>query len=364
MKNVVELRGLHKRFGTRQVFDGLDLHVAAGEVVAVLGPSGCGKSTLLRCIAGLIKADGGWVYVNGEPGFMFQEPRLFPWLSVRKNVGFGTRNDAERARIDDMLALVGLHDAGKLLPKALSGGMAQRVALARTLVRNPSLLLLDEPLAALDALRRLELQAALRAIITEQKLSAILVTHDVDEALVLADRIIVLSGGSPARKVAEFTRDADRAELLAALGVAPPALSLHLDEDRVFVRAILGEAETEDVDRDVLHALVQARVPYADLTLNASDLSFSVPAQALALVRAELARFNVALRVQHKCTRIGLRGGANTVGVAALIEVLERAGVERLYAAESGGAVAVLVRSADLPRVRASLEESFGIIAA
>ena len=135
--NVVELRGLSKQFGGREIFSGLDISVRAGEVVAILGPSGCGKSTILRCIAGLIKPDAGWMYCSGETGFVFQEPRLFPWLRVRENVAFGARTAEERARVDDLLALVGLGEAGHVLPKHLSGGMAQRTALARALVRSP-----------------------------------------------------------------------------------------------------------------------------------------------------------------------------------------------------------------------------------
>jgi sulfonate transport system ATP-binding protein len=185
-----------------------------------LGASGCGKSTLLRCIAGLERPDDGTIVTAGEIGIVFQEPRLFPWLDVRRNVAFAARTDAERARVDQVLALVGMVHAAQLMPKALSGGMAQRVALARTLVRDPALLLLDEPFAALDALRRIELRASVREILEFTRASAILVTHDVDDALVLADRIIVLAG-SPAEVVfsGRTGEGATRAAVLAALGV-------------------------------------------------------------------------------------------------------------------------------------------------
>ncbi len=214
------IRGLRKAFGERLVFDGLDLDVARGERVAVLGASGCGKSTLLRCIAGLERSDAGTIATAGEIGVMFQEPRLFPWLDVACNVGFPARDDAERARVPSVLALVGLAHAARRLPKELSGGMAQRAALARALVRDPHLLLLDEPFAALDALRRIELRAAVHEILTLTRASAILVTHDVDDALAIADRVIVLAG-SPAEVA--FTGNvgetATRSAILDALGV-------------------------------------------------------------------------------------------------------------------------------------------------
>ena len=215
------IRHLQKAYGAHLVFDGLDLDVARGERVAILGASGCGKSTLLRCIAGLERPDAGTIATSGEIGVVFQEPRLFPWLNVEQNVAFPARNDAERARVANVLALVGLVHAAKRLPKELSGGMAQRAALARALVRDPHLLLLDEPFAALDALRRIELRAAVREILEFTKASAILVTHDVEDALALADRVIVLAG-SPAEIVFSGTvgEDATRSKVLAALGVA------------------------------------------------------------------------------------------------------------------------------------------------
>jgi sulfonate transport system ATP-binding protein len=188
----IAVRELRKAYGERVVIERFSLAVERGEVVAILGPSGCGKSTLLRCLGGIELADAGSIEVVGEIGFVFQEPRLLPWLSVRRNVAFAGRNDDERGRIDETIALVGLTPAADQLPKRLSGGMAQRAALARALVRRPDVLLLDEPLAALDALRRLELQRALAEILALTRSSAILVTHDVDEALALADRALVL----------------------------------------------------------------------------------------------------------------------------------------------------------------------------
>ena len=161
---------------------------------------------------------------------MYQEPRLFPWLTVEKNVAFAARSNLERERVNDAIGLVGLSPAAHLLPKQLSGGMAQRASLARALVRDPRILLMDEPLSALDALLRLDLQAALAQIFQRLGATVVLVTHDVDEALFLADRVVVLEG-TPARVVRELdvppesrrSRTADlapqRIALLEALGV-------------------------------------------------------------------------------------------------------------------------------------------------
>jgi ABC-type nitrate/sulfonate/bicarbonate transport system ATPase subunit len=232
MTLAADVHGLTVRFGTRTVFDDFAFAVAHGETVAVLGPSGCGKSTLLRVIGGLIAPQSGTISTDGEIGFVFQEPRLMPWLSVEKNVAFAARGDVERSRVSDAIELVGLTHAAHLLPKALSGGMAQRASLARTLVRSPKLLLLDEPLSALDALARLELQSAIARIVRETGTTAILVTHDVDEALFLADRVVVLGTAEPyalvvpegcrRQRSADLTHE--RNALYAALGVeTPPA---------------------------------------------------------------------------------------------------------------------------------------------
>jgi ABC-type nitrate/sulfonate/bicarbonate transport system ATPase subunit len=219
--SAARIRHLQKAYGAHLVFDGLDLDVARGERIAVLGASGCGKSTLLRCIAGLERPDAGTIATSGEIGVVFQEPRLFPWLDVERNVAFPARTASERARVEGVLGLVGLAHAAKRLPKQLSGGMAQRAALARALVRDPHLLLLDEPFGALDALRRIELRAAVREILEFTKASAIMVTHDVEDALALADRVIVLAG-APAEVVFTGTvgEDATRAAILGALGVS------------------------------------------------------------------------------------------------------------------------------------------------
>jgi len=200
------------------VLDSIELSVAAGEFIALLGPSGCGKSTLLRLISGLEQPSAGSISADGAPIIrpdpsrilVFQDPTLFPWASVWSNVATGL--DArgvlaqERWRVDAALDLVGLRAFAGAYPHQLSGGMAQRAALARALVNDPGLLLLDEPLAKLDSLTRLGLQAELVALWRAARFTAILVTHDVEEALLLTSRIIVLSD-RPARIKAEFHFD-------------------------------------------------------------------------------------------------------------------------------------------------------------
>ena len=193
----VRLRGVEKRFGAASVLAGLDLEIAAGDFVAVVGRSGSGKSTLLRLILGLEPPSAGEVHAPPvhETRLMFQEPRLLPWARVLPNVevGLGGASDADRARA--ALGEVGLSDRAEAWPETLSGGQRQRVALARALVSRPRLLALDEPLGALDALTRLEMQGLLERVWREQAFTALLVTHDVGEAVALADRVLVLQDG-------------------------------------------------------------------------------------------------------------------------------------------------------------------------
>ena len=202
----VTLRGIVKAFGTKKVPRGLDLDVAAGQFVAIIGRSGCGKSTLLRLIAGLDAPDAGAIDfeggANAVPRVMFQEPRLLPWANVIANVevGLGARRREANARRRtlDALAAVGLADRAADWPGTLSGGQKQRVALARALVSRPRFLALDEPLGALDALTRIEMQLLLETAWRREGFTALLVTHDVAEAVTLADRIVLLEDGAVA----------------------------------------------------------------------------------------------------------------------------------------------------------------------
>lgn len=204
----IRLRGLRKEYGGTAVFDGLHLDIRRGEFVAIVGRSGCGKSTLLRLLSGLEKPEGGEINVSGRPleGYnreacmMFQDGRLLPWKRVLDNVMLGLKSgrtdEAKRA-----LASVGLEDRLDAWPSQLSGGQKQRVALARALIHKPSLLLLDEPLGALDALTRLEMQALIERLWIAGRFTALLVTHDVEEAAALADRVIVLREGGAAEDI-------------------------------------------------------------------------------------------------------------------------------------------------------------------
>ena len=206
----VQFHWLEKSFGERQVLAGIDLAIEAGEFVAVVGRSGCGKSTLLRLLAGLDPPTGGAIEVSGgaipaqDVRLMFQEPRLLPWARVLRNVEVGlagTRDEHRRRLAREALARVGLADRVDDWPAALSGGQKQRVALARALVSRPAVLALDEPLGALDALTRIQMQTLLEENWLRQGFTAMLVTHDVAEAVTLADRVLVLEDGRISRDV-------------------------------------------------------------------------------------------------------------------------------------------------------------------
>ena len=191
-----EIAGLCKSFRvagrTLRVLDGLDLVQRPG-ITAVLGPSGCGKTTLLRIVAGMETADAGTVRVSGRVGMVFQEPRLMPWLTAAQNVRFGRR--ASRADVARLLALTGLAEFADALPHQLSGGMQQRVALARALANRPALVLMDEPFAALDHLTRERMQDQLLELQRTEGMSVLFVTHSIDEALYVGDRVVVLGDG-------------------------------------------------------------------------------------------------------------------------------------------------------------------------
>ena len=189
--------------GAVVALEDVDLTVAPGELISLVGPSGCGKSTLLRAVAGLDREFSGEILADGIPirgpdltrGIIFQEPRLFPWLTLVENVGFGLRSSgkARAERIQDLVSLVGLSGFERAYPHQLSGGMAQRVALARALVNHPRVLLLDEPLGALDAFTRMRMQDEVLRLWQARGTTMLLVTHDVDEAIYMSDRIVIMT---------------------------------------------------------------------------------------------------------------------------------------------------------------------------
>ena len=242
----IEIRGLRKQFRARgrhvTAFADLDLTVAPGEIVCLVGPSGCGKSTLLRTLAGTLRADAGEVTVDGreitrpgpDRGMLFQTPLLFPWLTARDNVLFGPRaqrsrglderdDAALRAEVDGILATVGLADAANAYPHELSGGMQHRVAFARAIITRPSVLLMDEPFGALDAFTRTRMQRFLLATRAVHPATVVFVTHDIEEAALLGDRVVVMGGRPPGIAAvlpvdiprARAARDVDSAELVA-----------------------------------------------------------------------------------------------------------------------------------------------------
>ncbi len=218
----VVVSGLRRAFGERVVIDRLNLRIARGEFVALLGESGCGKTTLLRALAGLDPIQGGRIDAPRRPAVVFQEHRLLPWDTLWRNVSLGLDVDNPRQRAADALVEVGLGDRLDDWPRNLSGGQAQRVALARALVQEPELLLLDEPFAALDALTRIRMHALVKELVTRHQPGVLLVTHDVDEAIALADRILVMRDGAIAFEhpaAAWGTAAATRATLLLELGV-------------------------------------------------------------------------------------------------------------------------------------------------
>jgi NitT/TauT family transport system ATP-binding protein/sulfonate transport system ATP-binding protein len=236
LRGEVVVRGLSKSFalpgGRLSVLRGLDLDVAAGECLAVVGASGSGKTTLLRVLAGLEAPDAGEVTVDGVPvrgvgpglgaerAVIFQEPRLLPWLTVLGNVAFGLeargvpRREAE-ARARAAIRLVSLQEFEAAVPRQLSGGMAQRAGIARALAVRPGMLLLDEPLGALDAMTRMGLQEELARLWREERVTMVLVTHDLEEAIVLADRVLVLPrdrAGRPRLIDVDLPRPRERGE--------------------------------------------------------------------------------------------------------------------------------------------------------
>ncbi|MBA4089700.1 MAG: sulfonate ABC transporter ATP-binding protein [Sphingobium sp.] len=225
---VVRLRGFTRRFGTNTIIDGLDLDIAPGELIALLGRSGSGKTTLLRTLAGLDEARGQDVEVPDSRAVVFQDARLLPWKPVWKNVSLGLKGDNGRGRAEAALKEVGLGHRLDAWPLTLSGGEAQRVALARALVREPQLLLLDEPFAALDALTRYRMHDLVLSLWRKHRPAVLIVTHDVEEAIALADRVLVLDQG---RIVAEERITAPRGERTSFAARLREKLLSHLRGD-------------------------------------------------------------------------------------------------------------------------------------
>jgi sulfonate transport system ATP-binding protein len=228
--NAVAAEDLVRRFGDRVVLDHLWLEIPASEFVVLLGPSGCGKTTLLRLLGGLDRPDGGTVTVPKARAIVFQGARLLPWERVWKNVTIGLHGSEAKKTALSVLDEVGLAARADAWPKTLSGGEAQRVALARALVSGPALVLLDEPFAALDAITRVRMHDLVRALRRRHNATMLLVTHDVDEAITLADRILIMRDGrigtehrvepGAADHARGLERERLREHLLAEIGVS------------------------------------------------------------------------------------------------------------------------------------------------
>ncbi|WP_251551491.1 ABC transporter ATP-binding protein [Neobacillus muris] len=223
------LQDVKKSYDHLHVLKGINLSLKQGEFISIVGKSGCGKSTLLRMIAGLETPSSGCVIMNGNPiqglnkeaRMMFQDGRLLPWKRILQNIGMGLTGDWKEKAME-RLQSVGLEDRAQQFPSSLSGGQKQRVALARALVHEPQLLLLDEPLGALDALTRMEMQQLIESIWQKNRFTTILVTHDVEEAVMLSDRIIVLKDGKVALdQVIDLPRPRNRTN---------PSFNKHADE--------------------------------------------------------------------------------------------------------------------------------------
>ena len=231
---MIEARGVTKAFGETVALDGMDLSVSEGEFLVIVGASGCGKSTLLNLFAGFEQPTSGEVLLMGEPitgveprcGMVFQNYALFEWLTVRGNIGFGPklRGALDPARVEQLIETVGIAGFGDHYPAELSGGMKQRVALARTLANDPAVLLCDEPFAALDAMTRQVLQEELARVASEEKKTVVFITHSIDEALLLGDRIVVMTA-RPGRVKAELRNDLPHPRT-AALELTPRYVEL------------------------------------------------------------------------------------------------------------------------------------------
>jgi NitT/TauT family transport system ATP-binding protein len=224
----IQVSGLQFEYNGLPVIRSIDLSIKDHEVVCIVGPSGSGKTTLLRLIAGFLTPTAGSISISGDlvrgpssaVGIIFQQSTLFPWLTIRKNVEFGLRSrlvrNERRTAGDQLISLVGLSDFAESLPKQLSGGMSQRAALARALAGDPRVLLMDEPFASLDAVAKIEMHDVLVNVWARKKMAVVFVTHDIDESVSIADRILILSH-RPSTIVSEFEIDLPRPRVVAGV---------------------------------------------------------------------------------------------------------------------------------------------------
>lgn len=274
MKPYLRLEGIRKQFGANTVLNQVNLEIREGELVTLLGPSGCGKSTLLRCVAGLTEMDGGHIWLDNqsiaelpprsrEIGMVFQSYALFPNMTVSENIEYGMRmrkasGEARRQRSTELLELIDLVDKRDAYPQQLSGGQQQRVALARSLAVRPKVLLLDEPLSALDAKIRKNLRSEIREIQKKFNITTIFVTHDQEEALTLSDRVCLMNQGNIVQQGApEEIYSAPRTEFVARFMGSYNVLS-RAEALRLF-GTVKGEAESFAIRPEALTLLDQER---------------------------------------------------------------------------------------------------------
>lgn len=274
MKPYLRLEGIRKQFGANTVLNQVNLEIREGELVTLLGPSGCGKSTLLRCVAGLTEMDGGHIWLDNqsiaelpprsrEIGMVFQSYALFPNMTVSENIEYGMRmhkasGEARRQRSMELLELIDLVDKRDAYPQQLSGGQQQRVALARSLAVRPKVLLLDEPLSALDAKIRKNLRSEIREIQKKFNITTIFVTHDQEEALTLSDRVCLMNQGNIVQQGApEEIYSAPRTEFVARFMGSYNVLS-RAEALRLF-GTVKGEAESFAIRPEALTLLDQER---------------------------------------------------------------------------------------------------------
>lgn len=236
MKNsLLSLNDISLSFGENTVFSDLDFAVEAGEFVAVIGPSGCGKTTLLNLFAGSVKPNRGEVFCGGNLRMVYQQSSLFPWLTVEENIALGLGKD-DREKISEMLQIIKLTNFAKHFPHQLSGGMKQRVELGRALIGEAEILLLDEPFSSLDYLTKLNIRSELVRMLKEFPRTTVLVTHDIEEAVQLADRVVILSGNPAAisrefRLASKTPRNLTDAEVVSTVSEIFAEMGLFTDDE-------------------------------------------------------------------------------------------------------------------------------------